>query len=107
MLFFSRVTAQRKRGAPEGRSNGMKNAFMLGAALMFVIGADAQNNYTVTNIVTTAQDSRLINPWGLSRPSKTHFTENEWWVNSTVTGLSTLYDASVAIINLSSTISSA
>jgi uncharacterized protein (TIGR03118 family) len=78
----------------------MKNAFMLGAALMFVIGADAQNNYTVTNIVTTAQDSRLINPWGLSRPSSTHFTENEWWVNDQVTGFSTLYDVNGTIDNL-------
>ncbi len=78
----------------------MKNAFMLGAALMCVIGADAQNNYTVTNIVTTAQDSRLINPWGLSRPSKAHFGENEWWVNDQVTGFSTLYDANGTVVPL-------
>ncbi len=82
----------------------MKNAFVLGAVLLFVPRAGAQNNYTVTNIVTTAHDSRLVNPWGLSRPSSTLFKENEWWVNDQVTGFSTLYDANGTIDNLAITI---
>ncbi len=56
--------------------------------------ADAQTtNYTVTNIVTNTQDSYLVNPWGLSRPSSSSFKENEWWASDNVTGYSTLYYA--------------
>jgi uncharacterized protein (TIGR03118 family) len=82
----------------------MRNVLMLGAALLFVMGAEAQNNYTVSNIVTSAQDARMVNPWGLSRPSSSHFGENEWWVDDQVTGLSTLYDASGTIVPLAVTI---
>ena len=79
--------------------------FMLVGALMFVIGADAQtNNYTVSNRVTLAQDARLVNPWGLSRPSNPFLKENEWWVNDQVTGFSTLYDANGTIVDLAVTV---
>jgi hypothetical protein len=54
----------------------MRNGIVLGAALMFAVAANAQtNNYSVTSIVTSSQDSRLVNPWGLSRPSKAHLKE--------------------------------
>ena len=79
--------------------------FMLVGALMFVIGADAQtNNYTVSNRATLAQDARLVNPWGLSRPSNPFLKENEWWVNDQVTGFSTLYDANGTIVDLAVTV---
>jgi uncharacterized protein (TIGR03118 family) len=78
---------------------------MLGAAALFCAGAGAQtNNYTVSNIVTNTQDSRLVNPWGLSRPAKASLTENEWWISDQVTGLSTLYDANGTIVPLVVTI---
>jgi len=83
----------------------MRNVLMLGAALMVVIGADAQTpSYTATAIVTSAQDPRLINPWGLSRPFSAHLGENEWWANDQVTGLSTLYDVNGTIVDLAITI---
>ena len=64
-------------------------------------GASAQTtNYTVSNIVTNVQDSRLVNPWGLSRPSKSSLKENEWWTSDQVTGLSTLYYANGTIVGL-------
>lgn len=83
----------------------MKKVLMLGAALLFAAAAGAQtNSYTVSNIVTSTQDPRMLNPWGLSRPSSTHFGENEWWVNDQVTGLSTLYDVNGTIVPLKVTI---
>ncbi len=83
----------------------MKTVLMLGMALLFVVGAGAQtNSYTVSNIVTSAQDPRLVNPWGLSRVSKAHLGENEWWVDDQVTGLSTLYDANGTIVDLAVTV---
>ena len=86
----------------------MKNllqVFVLGYALLFCAGASAQtNSYTVSNIVTNVQDSRMVNPWGLSRPAKSTLVENEWWVNDQVTGLSTLYDANGTIAGLAVTI---
>jgi len=83
----------------------MRNVFMLGAALLFCAYACAQtNSYTVSNIVTNTQDSRLVNPWGLSRPARASLKENEWWVSDQVTGLSTLYDANGTIAPLAVTI---
>lgn len=83
----------------------MRNVLMLGAGLMLSIGANAQtNNYTASSIVNSLQDSRLINPWGLSRPFNAQLTENEWWINDQVTGLSTLYDANGTIVKLAVTI---
>jgi uncharacterized protein (TIGR03118 family) len=79
----------------------MRNVLLLGAAMMFSIGAKAQtNSYTVSNIVTSVQDSRLANPWGLSRPVNSHLKENEWWVSDQVTGLSTLYDVNGSTVDL-------
>jgi uncharacterized protein (TIGR03118 family) len=83
----------------------MKNILLLSATLLFAIEAAAQtNSYTVSNIVTSVQDSRLVNPWGLSRPSSSKFKENEWWISDQVTGLSTLYDANATIVPLAVTI---
>ncbi len=62
--------------------------FLLGAA------ASAQtNSYTVTPIVNSTQDPFLINPWGLSRPTKASVSEGEWWVSDNATGYTTLYYA--------------
>jgi uncharacterized protein (TIGR03118 family) len=83
----------------------MKNALMLGTALLCVVAASAQTtSYTVSNIVTSAQDSRLVNPWGLARPVSSHLKENEWWVSDQVTGLSTLYDVNGTTVDLAITI---
>jgi uncharacterized protein (TIGR03118 family) len=78
---------------------------LFGAVFLSSLGASAQtNSYTVTNIVTSAQDSRLVNPWGLSRPLKSSAKENEWWVSDQVTGLSTLYDVNGTVVKLAVTI---
>jgi uncharacterized protein (TIGR03118 family) len=83
----------------------MRNVFTLGAALLFCVGAGAQtNSYTVSNIVTNTQDSRLVNPWGLSRVAKANLKENEWWTADQVTGLSTLYYANGTIVGLAVTV---
>jgi uncharacterized protein (TIGR03118 family) len=83
----------------------MKTIFLLGAAFLYSLGARAQtNSYTVYNIVTSSQDSRLVNPWGLSRPIKSSAKENEWWVSDQVTGLSTLYDVNGTMVRLAVTI---
>jgi uncharacterized protein (TIGR03118 family) len=86
----------------------MRMTIVLAATLMFAIGAHAQtSNYTVTNIVTNAQDSHLANPWGLAHaPTNTHL-RNEWWASDEVTGLSTLYDADGTILPLVITIPAA
>lgn len=83
----------------------MRTTLMLAAILLSCAAANAQtNNYTVSNIVTSSRDARLINPWGLSRPFNAKLTENEWWVNDQVTGLSTLYDVNGTIVKLAITI---
>ena len=83
----------------------MMNKLLLSTTLLFCAGAIAQtNSYTVSNIVTNSTDSRLVNPWGLSRPSSSAFTENEWWTSDQVTGLSTLYYANGTVVNLAVTI---
>lgn len=79
----------------------MRNMILLGAALLCAVSAQAQtNNYTVTNIVTNAQDAHLVNPWGLSHPPKNNNLRNEWWVADEVTGFSTLYSAAGNILPL-------
>jgi uncharacterized protein (TIGR03118 family) len=71
----------------------MKNTWML-CVLLLPVGAGAQTtSYTVTNIVTNAQDSYLINPWGMSRVASANAKENEWWLSDNGTGYSTLYYA--------------
>jgi uncharacterized protein (TIGR03118 family) len=83
----------------------MKHILMLGAVLLCSLCASAQtNSYTVSGIVNTARDSRLINPWGLSRPYKSTLADNEWWTSDHGTGLSTLYDVNGAIVKLAVTI---
>jgi uncharacterized protein (TIGR03118 family) len=82
-----------------------KVLLLLFAAFLGSLSASAQtNSYTVTNIVTSTQDSRLVNPWGLSRPLKSSAKENEWWASDQVTGLSTLYDVNGTIVKLAVTI---
>jgi uncharacterized protein (TIGR03118 family) len=79
----------------------MRNMILLGAALVFAIGAQAQtNDYTVTNVVTNSKDARLVNPWGLSHPALNHHKRNEWWVADQATGYSTLYSANGTILDL-------
>jgi uncharacterized protein (TIGR03118 family) len=83
----------------------MRNIFVLGAAVLFSMSAGAQtNNYTVSNLVTNAQDSNLVNPWGLSRAASKNVGENEWWASDQVTGVSTLYYANGGIAGLKVTI---
>lgn len=78
------------------------------ALLLTSVTAGAQtSNYVVTDLVTSTQDARLVNPWGLSRPSKSTLKENEWWANDQVTGVSTLYDASGKIYPLAVTVPAA
>ncbi len=79
----------------------MKSTILLVVALMFAVGAKAQtNNYTVANVVTKSQDSRLANPWGLSHPPKNHHKRNEWWVADEVSGFSTLYSGNGNVLGL-------
>jgi len=79
----------------------MRNVLMLCAVVLICFSAAAQdaavNSYTVTPIVTNANDANLINPWGLSRPVKSSLPENEWWASDQMTGVSTLYDANGTI----------
>jgi uncharacterized protein (TIGR03118 family) len=79
----------------------MKKNWVLGITLLLPATGSAQtSNYTVAPIVTNVNDSRLVNPWGLSRPVKSSLKENEWWASDNVTGLSTLYDANGTIVSL-------
>lgn len=72
----------------------MKAAYLIGVALLMCLGASAQtNSYTVTPIVNNTQDPFLVNPWGLSRPTKATTPESEWWVSDNATGYTTLYYA--------------
>src|SRR5579884_3826271 len=50
-------------------------------------GAAFGGGYVQTNLVTSATDSDLINPWGISSSSNSPF-----WVSDNGTGKSTLYD---------------
>lgn len=72
----------------------MRIACMITIATLIAGNAAAQtNSYTVTPIVNNTQDAYLVNPWGLSRPSKPSTTENEWWASDNATGYTTLYYA--------------
>jgi uncharacterized protein (TIGR03118 family) len=76
----------------------MRNTIVLSAALMFASGVEAQSNeYSVTSIVTNAQDSHLVNPWGLAHPPRNSQQNNQWWTADEVAGVSTLYTASGGI----------
>ena len=85
----------------------MRIIIVLGAALMFAVGADAQTEYTVTDVVTNAKDARLVNPWGLSHPAVNSHKNNEWWVADQGTGYSTLYSANGSIADLAVSIPAA
>jgi uncharacterized protein (TIGR03118 family) len=86
----------------------MRNIIVSCGALLFAAGAYAQtNNYTVTSIVTNSQDSRLVNPWGLSHPPANHHKRNEWWAADQGTGFSTLYSAAGNILGLAVSVPSA
>jgi uncharacterized protein (TIGR03118 family) len=94
----------------------MKTFCKAALALTLALGAIAQNPATVTNSYTqknlvsdiagvgVSTDPRLANPWGLSRLASSTLSENEWWTSDNVTGVSTLYDASGAVVNLVVTI---
>jgi len=72
----------------------MKIACVISSALLMCLAAGAQtNSYTVTPIVNNSQDSYLVNPRGISRPSSSSKSENEWWVSGNATGFTTLYYA--------------
>lgn len=83
----------------------MRNLLVLCGVLVCFIPADAQtNSYKVTPIITSVKDTRLINPWGMSRPVNPALAENEWWINDQVTGFSTLYNVNGTILNLAVTV---
>jgi uncharacterized protein (TIGR03118 family) len=85
----------------------MRITILLSAALLFAVGADAQTNYAVTNVVTNAKDARLVNPWGLSHPAVNHHERNEWWVADQGSGYSTLYSANGEVLDLAVSIPAA
>jgi uncharacterized protein (TIGR03118 family) len=97
----------------------MRIVWALSAALLVALGVTAAaqdvatNSYTQTNLVSdiagmaAVTDSRLINPWGLSRPAGTTTKEAYWWTADNGTGLSTLYNASGTITDLAVTIPTA
>ena len=82
-------------------------------ALVSMVGLYAQtNSYSQVNLDSdlpgsVATDPKLINPWGLSRPSNPTAKEDHWWASDQATGVSTLYDANGAIEPLTVTIPSA
>jgi uncharacterized protein (TIGR03118 family) len=71
----------------------MKTSLAICVALWLSLAGAQTNSYTVTPIVNNTQDLYLVNPWGMSRPSKATTTENEWWVSDNATGYTTLYYA--------------
>jgi|SRR5579871_153320 len=88
--------------------------FMLVVATAWSANAQSvTNSYTMKFLVSdlagvaTTQDTRLVNPWGLSRPANASLSENEWWAADNLTGVSTLYDANGTITPLAVTIPSA
>lgn len=94
----------------------MRCIWMPALALLMCLDAFAQgatNSYTQTNLVSdipglaVSTDSRLVNPWGLSRPSKPTAVEPHWWAADQATGVTTLYNADGTIEPLIITIPSA
>jgi uncharacterized protein (TIGR03118 family) len=67
-----------------------------------LLAAQAVAQYTLTSLVTTTQDARLKNAWGMAYRSGGPF-----WVADEVTGLSTVYDANGTKVSLVVTIPSA
>jgi uncharacterized protein (TIGR03118 family) len=71
--------------------------WILATVICFILifAADAQAQYTQTNLVTNTQDPNLLNAWGLAYSSTSPF-----WVSNERTGTSTVYDANGTIVSL-------
>lgn len=89
----------------------MKRLYNFAAALLVCGCAAAQTTgYTQTNLdsdiagLAVGTDSRLVNPWGLSRPAEATAVEAHWWAADQATGVSTLYDADGTVVPLAITI---
>lgn len=88
------------------KSNAARLATALGLAFLFSTTAFAQH-YTRTDLTTDSStvssapnvDPNLVNAWGLSRA-----TGSPWWIADNGKGLSTLYDATGAVVPLVVTI---
>jgi uncharacterized protein (TIGR03118 family) len=66
---------------------------LLTAAFVIAAGSPALAQYSITNLVTTAQDPNLVNAWGISFTPSSPF-----WVANEGTGTSTLYNAAGSVI---------
>lgn len=66
---------------------GMRSAFF-GILALFAPAAAARADYGQTNLITSATDPDLINPWGISLSGASPF-----WVSDNGTGKSTLYNS--------------
>ena len=64
---------------------------LITAALFF--GTRAQAQFTLTSLVTTTADPNLKNGWGIA-----FATGGPFWISDNVTGLSTVYDSTGAIV---------
>ncbi|MFN7996169.1 MAG: TIGR03118 family protein [Bryobacteraceae bacterium] len=90
----------------------MTFARVTSVAACLCAGAFAQsvNSYTQTNLssdiagLAKTTDTKLINPWGLSRPTAATAAEAHWWAADQATGVSTLYDADGSVVPLTITI---
>ncbi len=91
----------------------MKFSPLLFCALCTSAQKPVANSYTQTNLssdipgLAATTDPKLVNPWGLSRPSSSKPKEGEWWASDQATGVSTLYDANGAVVPLTVTIPTA
>lgn len=69
--------------------------FLVAAGFLLFVQNPAYAQYTVTSLVTTAQDPNLINAWGMA-----YATGGPFWVSDESTGKSTVYDSSGTIESL-------
>src|SRR5262249_30281488 len=69
---------------------GIRSAILAGFFLAFGVPGDVFGGgfYKQTNLITSAQDPDLINPWGISTSATSPF-----WVSDNGTGKSTLYNS--------------
>jgi len=87
------------------RSNSVKpsgSLFWLAAIVVMAVSSTALAQYTETSLVTTTQDSRLANAWGLA-----YSGTNPFWIANEASGFSTVYDADGTIVPLAVTVPSA
>ena len=88
----------------------MKKVSILALTLLAAVSARAQTGYTQVNLdsdipgMALQTDSKLVNPWGLSRPASPQYKEAHWWASDQVTGVTTLYDANGTVVPLTVTI---